>query len=53
MENYSLIRRDRFSNDVEVSPWFWLCCRDLYNCLVCFKWCTGGSVTIGDGSVKY
>ena len=41
-----LVRRSRFSDNVEVSPWFWFCCKDCFNCLVCFKWCAGGSVTV-------
>lgn len=46
MERDPLVRRNRFSENVEVSPLFWFCCTDCFNCLVCFKWCTGGSVTV-------
>ena len=46
MERDTLIRRNRFSDNVEVSPWVYFCCRDYYNYLVCFTWWNGGSVTI-------
>lgn len=48
MEKDTLIdRKSRFDdNNVKVSGGFWLCCRDCFNCLVCFQWCRGGSVTV-------